>query len=65
MTLCSHGKESACNAGEMGSIHGSERSPGEREWQPTPEFLPGRFHGQKSLGGYSTWGGKESDMTEQ
>ena len=36
-----------------------------REWQPTPVFLPGEFHGQKNLVGYSPWGGKESDMTEQ
>ena len=34
-----------------------------RKWQPTPEFLPGKFHGQKSLVGYSSWHCKESDMT--
>ena len=34
------------------------------EWQPTPVFLPGESHGQRSLSGYSPWGGKESDMTE-
>ena len=28
-------------------------------------FLPGEFHGQRSLAGYNPWGGKESDMTEQ
>ena len=33
-------------------------------WQPTPEFLPGESHGQRSLVGYSPWGHKESDMTE-
>ena len=33
--------------------------------QPTPVFLPGEFHGQRSLEGYSPWGLKESDMTEQ
>ena len=27
-----------------------------REWQPPPVFLPGKFHGQKSLAGYSPWG---------
>ena len=37
---------------------------GRRKWQPTPEFLPGEFHGQRSLAGYSPWGHKESDMTE-
>ena len=36
-----------------------------RAWQPTPVFLPGEFHGQRSLAGYSPWGHKESDMTEQ
>ena len=34
-----------------------------REWQPTPVFLPGEFHGQRSLVGYSPWGRKESDTT--
>ena len=29
----------------------------------TPVFLPGKFHGQKSVEGYSPWGGTESDMT--
>ena len=32
--------------------------PWERKWQPTPIFLPGKSHGQKSLVGYSPWGGK-------
>ena len=35
--------------------------PLEWEWQPTPVFLPGEFHGQRSLVGYSPWGWKESD----
>ena len=35
-----------------------------RAWQPTPVFLPGKSHGQRSLAGYSPWGCKESDMTE-
>ena len=38
--------------------------PWRRAWQPTPVFLPGEFHGQRSLVGYSPWGGKESDMTD-
>ena len=37
----------------------------EREWQPTPVFLPEEFHGQRMLAGYSLWGHKELDMTEQ
>ena len=39
--------------------------PLEREWQPTPVFLPGEFHEQRSLAGYSPWGCKELDMTER
>ena len=34
-------------------------------WQPTPVLLLGKFHGQRSLVGYSPWGCKESDTTEQ
>ena len=37
--------------------------PWRREWQPIPVFLPGEFHGQKSLAVYSQWGRKEPDMT--
>ena len=36
-----------------------------RQWQPTPVFLPGEFHGQRSLTGYSPRDRKESDMTER
>ena len=36
-----------------------------RKWQPTPVFLPGESHGWSSLVGYSPWGGKELDTTEQ
>ena len=39
--------------------------PWRRKWQPTPVFLPGESHGQGSLAGYSLWGRKESDTTEQ
>ena len=35
-----------------------------RKRQPTPIFLPGESHGQRSLAGYSLWGRKESDTTE-
>ena len=34
-------------------------------WQPIPVFLPGEFHGQRSLVGYSPWGHKELDAAEQ
>ena len=36
-----------------------------RQWHPTPVLLPGKSHGWRSLGGYSPWGCKESDMMEQ
>ena len=36
----SDSKESACNAGDPGSILGSGRFPWRRAWQPTPVFLP-------------------------
>ena len=38
--------------------------PWSKEWQPTPVFLLGKFHGQRSLAGYSPWACKESDTTE-
>ena len=38
--------------------------PWRREWQPTPVFLPGEFHGKRSLVGYSPWGHKELDTTD-
>ena len=56
-------KASACNVGDMGSIPGSERYPWRRKWQPTPAFLPGESHGQRSLVGFSPWGRKESGTT--
>ena len=39
--------------------------PLRRKWQPIPIFLPGEFHGQRSLVGYSPWGRKELDTTER
>ena len=39
--------------------------PWRRKWQPTPVFLPGKSHGQRSLIGYSPWGHKQSDTTER
>ena len=39
--------------------------PLEKEMQPTPILLPGKFHGRRSLVGYSPWGRKESDTNEQ
>ena len=45
-------------------IRGGQAEFWRRKWQPTPVFLPGEFHGQRSLVGYSPWGHKESDTTE-
>ena len=39
--------------------------PWRREWQPTPVFLLGKFHGQRNIRGYSPWDHKEPDTTEQ
>ena len=39
--------------------------PLEEEMATTPVFLPGEPHGQRSLAGYSPWGHKESDTTEE
>ena len=39
--------------------------PWRRDWLLTPVLLPGEFHGQRSLAGYSPWGCKELDTTER
>ena len=49
---------------EMGFNPWVGKIPWRREWQPTPAFLPGKSHGQRSLAGYSPWGCKASDKTE-
>jgi len=51
-------KNLPANAGDAGLISGSGRFLWRRKWQPTPIFLCGKFHGQKSLEGYSPWGHK-------
>ena len=61
-------KNSFANAGDIrdaSSIPGWGRYPWRRAWQPTPVFLPGESHRQRSLAGYSLWGRKESDTTKQ
>ena len=45
----------------VGSL--GQEDPLEKERQPTLVFLPGKFHGQRSLVGYSPWDLKELDMT--
>ena len=54
----SDGKESACNAGDLGSIPGSGRSPGEGHDDPFQYSCLENPHGQRSLEGYSLWGRK-------
>ena len=63
----SDGKESACDTGDAGAVDlipGSGRSPEGGNGNPTPVFLLGKSHGQRSLVSYSSWGHKESDTTE-
>ena len=50
------------NAVDMNSISDDEDT-WRTKWQPTPVFLPGKSHGQRSLAGYSSWGHKELDKT--
>ena len=61
-------KNPPANAGhtrDTGLIPRLGGSPWSRKWQPTPVFLPGESHGQRSLGSYSPWGRRESDTTER
>ena len=60
----SGGKESTSAVGDLSSIPPVGKIPWRRAWQPIPVFLHGKPHGQRSLAGYSPWGGKESDITE-
>ena len=49
-----NGKESTCNAGDLQETLAQSldlKIPWGRKWQPTPAFLPGKFHGQGSLAG--------------
>ena len=60
------GKESACQCRRCSFDPWGEKILWRREWQPTPVFLPRKFHGQRSLVGYIVHGvTKESDTTEQ
>ena len=52
----SDGKESACNAGDLGSIPGSGRTPGGGHGNPLQYPCLENPHGQRSLAGYSPWG---------
>ena len=60
-------KKLPANAGDLrrqGFDPWVRKIPWRRTWQPTPVLLPGKFHEQRSLVGYSLWGCKGSDTTE-
>ena len=62
------GKESVCQCRRCRRCEFDpwvRKIPWRRKWQPTPVFLPGESHGQRSLVGYGLWGGKELDTTER
>ena len=61
----SDGNKSAYNVGDPSLIFGTWRYPEEGNGQPTPVFLSEKSHGLRGLAGYSPWGCKESDTTEQ
>jgi len=58
-----NGKESSCQCRRHRLHPWAWQIPWKGKWQPTPVFLPGKSHGQRSLAGYSPWGHKESDTT--
>ena len=60
-------KNPPANTGDervVGSIPGLERIPWSKKWQTMPVFLPRKFHRQRSLASYSSWGHRESCLTE-
>ena len=65
LTRWHNGKESACRCRSLGFNPCFGKIPWRRKWLATPVLLPGEFHQQWSLAGYSPWGHKELDMTEQ
>ena len=63
----SSSKQSACQCrrhNRLGFVLWVRKIPWSRKWQPTPVFLPGKFHRQKSLVGFRPWDHKELDTTE-
>ena len=61
------GKEPACPCRRHGRHRFNPcvgKIPWSRKWKPVSVFLPEKFHGQRSLAGYSPWDHKELDMTE-
>ena len=62
------GKEPACQCRrckKLGLHPWAGKIPWRRKWHPTPVFLPGESHGQRSLAGYSSWDHKDLDTTER
>ena len=57
-------KNPPVNAGDVQSIPGSRRSPGEGNGNPLPYSCLENPHGQRSLAGYSLCGHKELDATD-
>ena len=49
---------------DTGSLPGFRKIPWRRAWQPTPVFLPGESHRQRSLAGHGPWSRRGSDSTE-
>ena len=60
----SDSKESACDAGDLGSNPGLERTPGEGNGNPLPYSFLENPHVQRILVGYSPWGCQDSDTSE-
>ena len=62
------GKESACQCKRRRRCEFNPwvgKIPWSRKWQPTPVFLPGKFHAQRRLAGCRPWGRREPDTAEQ
>ena len=59
------GKESPCQFRRCGFDPWVGKFPWRRKWQPTPVFLPGESHGQRSLAGTVHGVAKEEGTTEQ
>jgi len=58
------GKELACQCRRHGFSLWMGKIPRRRKCQPTPVFLPGKYHGQMNLARCNPWGCRELDMTE-
>ena len=63
LSWCLTGKESSCPCKRRGFDPWVGKIPWRRKWQPIPVFLPGEFHGQRNLVGYSPRACKELGMT--